>query len=41
MKKSDNNVFLNVNKNNQFSQRAKNDENFDKKITTDKLYFIC
>ena len=36
MKKMSNNVFLNVNKNNQFSQKTKIDENFDKKITIEK-----
>ena len=36
MKKMNNDVFSNVNKNDQSSQKTKIDENSDKRITTEK-----
>ena len=36
MKKMSNDVFSNANKNDQFSQKTKIDENSDKKMTTKK-----
>ena len=36
MKKLNNDVFSNVNKNDQFSQKTKIDENLTKTITTEK-----
>ena len=36
MKRLSNDVFSNVNKNDQFSQKTKIDENFDKKMNNEK-----